>query len=385
MEDSKYDNLELGVLQDFLYWICKNAKASILLAVGIGIIMNSSDTGSDIWICKLLFDRNLIELAMVLIGIDFFPGLMLTAHHVTSVGWTKISQKKKFFTVGLLIIQPFSVIVTNTAWLANVANSHWHLMSRLSMLLHGCVESPLQFVFIVYIWSKGYLRTPWEEYSILKDRNGNTVALGNIAGSFSLVLSTIGIIKGALDVFESHDAKFKFFTFTAINVTYRIVSYAYFIQMFDTWIYVVPLVAMILIPNTIIVLRRATFHGKRIGILTSVICSFIVPICTTEEPQRYQMKITSLDGEEQKVEEENRKKLSNEIRRNSSLLCFITSPMILLADACVVVALNTGTYKHDSIWTDNQLREWLYHFLIPAFFMANLSAISLYRSSVKDD
>jgi hypothetical protein len=385
-EQNTYGNLELGVLQNVLYLLSKSAKASILLAVWFGIVMNTSDTGSDVWIFTILMSRQLVGLAWISLGTDFLPGIMVTLHHITSSGWSQISRTQKIVSVGLLTIQPFSLIVTNLTWMADIGNEHWHYMSRLSTIIHGAIESPIQLIFLVYLWSKGFIRPPWEESSILKDRNGNSVALGNIAGTFSLTLSVIGIIKGALDVFESHDSKFKFFVFTAINITYRVCSYAYFIQYFDSWFYIAPLVVLILVPNSCMFLRlhgSTGYQGKRIGLVSSILCSFVVPVTTTEKPHNFQKKITSLNANEQQKETENRKKTSDEMRRNSAILSWITSPVILLADACVWLVSRTGTFQHDSVWTNLQLEQFFLHFLMPTFFVAILSAYSLHRNCEK--
>ena len=108
-----------------------------------------------------------------------------------------------------------------------------------------------------------------------------------------------------------------------------------------------------------------------------------MPVSTTEEPHLYQINLASLSKQQQQQEKENRKKLSDEMRRNSALLSFFTSPIFLLADLAVVITVNWTSYKNDSVWTDYQLNSWFLYFFLPAFFIAMLSALSMYKSNDK--
>ena len=67
------------------------------------------------------------------------------------------------------------------------------------------------------------------------------------------------------------------------------------------------------------------------------------------------------------------------MKRNSALLSFYTSPIFLLADLAVVIAVNFTSYKNDSVWTDRQLNSWFLCFFVPTFFMTMLSAWSIYK------
>ena len=270
---TKYEGFELGILYDLIFCLSKNAKTSILFSVGLGILMNSSDTASDIWIFTILLNRNFIALAIVLFGIDFIPGIIVSLHQATSSQWKYFTTKEKLFSTAMLTVQPFSLVLTNFAWLSNISNDHRHFMARLSTVIHGCLESPMQFVMLGYLWSKGYLKTPWEEYSVWMDRNNNAIPVGNVAGTFSLTVTVIGILKGTLDIFEAHDEKYRFFVFTIINTTFRVLSFTYCIQIFDTYFYVLPFLGVLIFINGVLYLCRSDYHGKMIGTISSVICS----------------------------------------------------------------------------------------------------------------
>ena len=356
---------------------------SLFLAIALNAILNTSDTASDIGMFKLLWSRKFENLAIILLGIDFLPGLLVNIHHITSSTWRTISTRKKIISVSLLVIQPFSVILTSCAWMSHIDNDYYHYLSRLSTVIHGHLESPLQFVFFFYLWSKGYIRTPLEETSVFVDRNGNSLPLGNIAGTFSLSFTISGMVKGALDSFESYDSKFKFLCFSSTNMVFRIFSLCFFTQYFDNIVYISFLIVPIIIINSVLFSRRAGYHGKGISIISSLVCSIIVPVSTTEKPHLYQITLESLSEIKRKSEKENRKKLSDETRRNSAILCFCTSPIFLLADAAVAIVANYGSYVNDSVWTNRQLTSWFFCFFIPTFFMVILTAVSIYKNEEK--
>ena len=373
------------MLQSFLILLTNNIRASVYLTIAINAGMNTSDTISDIAMFWKLLDRDLPFIAIMLLCIDFFPAMLVTVHHLTSSTWKILTGRQKIGSLLLLVIQPFSVLLTSFAWMCDVQSDYRHYLSRLSTLIHGHLESPLQMGFFIYMWSKGYLRTPWEETSMFVDSNGNKWSMGNVVTTLSLTLTIGGMIKGCLDSFESTDKKFQFLCFSTINMVYRIGSLAFYIQYFDDYRYILfPLILPLLGISSIIFLRRSERHGKKISVLSSVFCSLVVPVSATDRPHRYQIKLNEiLDEEERKKEEQERKILSDEIRQNSGKLSMITSPLFLVADLGVVIASKTE-FKNSSIWTNDQLLAWFLSFFLPMFFWSLLAAHSLYSSKEED-
>ena len=373
------------MLQSFLILLTNNIRVSVYLTIAINAAMNTSDTISDIGMFWKLLGRDLPSIAIMLLCIDFFPAMLVTVHHLTSSTWKILTGRQKIGSLLLLAFQPFSVLLTSFAWMCDVQSDYRHYLSRLSTLIHGHLESPLQMGFFIYMWSKGYLRTPWEETSMFVDRNGNKWSMGNVLTTISLTLTIGGMIKGCLDSFESTDKKFQFLCFSTINMVYRIGSLAFYIQYFDDYKYILPVILPLLGISSIIFLRRSERHGKRISVLSSVFCSLVVPVSATDRPHRYQIKLEEiLDEEERKKEEQERKILSDEIRRNSGKLSMITSPLFLVADLGVVIASKTE-FKNSSIWTNDQLLAWFSNFFLPMFFWSLLAAYSMYSSKEEEE
>ena len=383
-EDRKYLRYNLGLLQSLLMVLTQNAKGSLLLAITTNAILNMSDTASDIGMANWLLIRDLQCMAYILLSIDFFPALLVTLHHTTSKTWSKISRRQQIGTALLLLVHPFSVIATAVAWMLKIESEHRHYLSRLSTIIHGHLESPLQLALFIYLWSKGYIRTPWEETSQFTDQNGNTWSMGNVLGTLSLTMTICGMCKGCMDSFESTDMKFKFFTFSSLNMVYRIGSVAFYSQYFNDPLYISIFLTLLIAITLVLFLRRGKLHGKRISVISSVICSIVVPVTTTERPHHYQINLQHLNEEERRKEAEERKKCSDEMRRNSGLLSLVTSPLFLFADLCVVIAVKDGEFRNTSIWTNDQLIAWACQFFIPLCIASMLSAWSIYQDEAKE-
>ena len=382
---SVYSKFELGLLQSLLMFLTKSAKASLYLTIAINAIMNTSDTASDIGMFNVLMSRDLRSIAFILLAIDYLPGILVNLHQLTSSSWKEFTRTQQIGSVLLLIVQPFSVMVTSVSWMFNIQSDHRHYLSRLSSVIHGHLESPLQMAFFIYMWSKGYLRTPWEETSRFVDRNGNAWSMGNVWGTMSLTLTIVGMIKGCLDSFESTDEKFKFFVFSSINMVYRIGSLSVYSQFFDDPQYLLMLLVPLLIVTYFLFLRRSGLQGKKISILSSVVCSIVVPVSATERPHDYQIKLESLNEERRKEETDKRKLHSDSMRQNSAILSFLTSQLFLVADLGVLLAVKLGDFKNTSIWTNGQLVSWVYQFFIPLYFASMLSSYSIYNTPDKHE
>ena len=150
--------------------------------------------------------------------------------------------------------------------------------------------------------------------------------------------------------------------FTLVNMSFRVLSYSYFVQYFDDW-YIVPLLLSILLPNTYMFLCHSDLRDNArdyIATFSSICCSLVVPAATLENPHLHQKKITYTNDENKKEREEEKRKAMDKMKRSSTKLALITSPIILAADGLVVACVDSGTFQNDSIWTNRQLKCWFY-------------------------
>ena len=154
--------------------------AQVVLALMINTMVASSDTFSDLMVVLFLYNAEFREMAFVVGVCDIIPGIVIFCHHFRSKEWTESSFYVRGFFLLSLLLQPFSLLITNVMWLLNIQSTHYHHLAKLSGIIHGSFESPCQVLILLYLIGKGYLQIPWKESVVLSDTRGNSVRLGPI-------------------------------------------------------------------------------------------------------------------------------------------------------------------------------------------------------------
>ena len=370
--DDPYVDLQLGLVQTLIFKLSGNKKISVNSQIIFSTILSIVDIITDILLFIKLWYQKYFLMASLLAIFDFIPGVFLLMHHYSSLAWSKSTPTGKFRTVLLFLLQPFALFFTHVIWFSSLSNAirsqeqdHRHYLARLSALFHGLIEGPLNFILVGYMWSKGILPLPWQEVTTFTDSNLNVIYLGKITTT-SLVFTTIGILKASVDVFEGYDDKLKIVLFSTTNILFRVLSFTYLTQFLDEW--VISLFLLILIINLVTLLKTNEEQGTWIAMISSIVCSTMVPVMMTKEPHVFQ-KLNILSNSE--MEEQKRKMKA--MKKNACLLSAITNPIIFLADATVVILLNHTNYHHQSIWTDWVLSQWFSTFFTPFFFLTMIS------------
>ena len=368
-----YSTLQLGFFQSLVFALSKNKRLSVHVAILINILLSILDVVFDfILFFQLVYqDCDICRTMAILIAVsDYLPGAMLLAHDSTSSNWSRRSKLDKGIFVFLLIIQPFSVVLTNILWIFNINSRHHHYRARLTGIFAGTIESPLQFIAVTFLWSKGVLALPWQQTTAIIDNNDNYLYMGNI-GLTSLVFTTVGLLKAAIDIFEAPEEKPKVVLFTCTNMLFRLLSFCFVSQFFQKW--AIPMFLLLLLANLVVFLRRSEHQRTRIVTVTSAICSLIVPVTLPEEPHESQIV---KEQAEQNIPQ--KREQFREVKMNSFWLAVITTPIILVMDVMVVITLSFAEYKHDSIWSDALLKNWVYAFFLVLFVLTMVSAWTLH-------
>ena len=261
-------------------------------------------------------------MASLLVIFDFIPGVFLLMHHYSSLAWSKSTRAGKIRTILLFLLQPFALFFTHVTWFSSLSNAiqsqdqdHRHYLARLSALFHGLIEGPLNFILVGYMWSKGILPLPWQEVTTFTDSNLNVIYMGKITTT-SLVLTTIGILKASVDVFEGYNDKLKIVLFGITNISFRVLSFTFLTQFLDEW--VISLFLLILIINLLTLLKTNENQGTWIAMISSIVCSTMVPVMMTKEPHLFQ-KINT----QSKPDMEEQKRKMGLMKKNACLLSAI--------------------------------------------------------------
>lgn len=365
-----YNVIQLGYYQKMIMKISNNTKVSVNGAIFINILWSILDIAFDILLFKSLISQGYYIAAMMIALFDYLPGIMLLLHDCNSSNWAKRSKLEKATLITLMLIQPFSLMLTNMMWLLNISSEHRQYMACLATIYVGCIEAPYQFITISVLWSKGILALPWQQPVAIIDDNDNFVYMGQL-GLFSLMITTVGLLQSAIGIFEAHEEKGKIMVFTCTNILFRLLSYC-FVTQYNKWFSVVMFVVLFLI-NGVVFSRRNKKQDTWIVILSSTICSIIVPVSITAQPHKPQLV---QNYTEQQLEE--KREQFQEMKMNAFLISVITTPLIFIMDIMVIVTSSFLDYKHNSIWSDALLEHWVCVFFLPMFIITMISAWSLY-------
>ena len=66
---------------------------------------------------------------------------------------------------------------------------------KMSQLLSGSFESPIQVTLLLMCWGRNKLEVPWNDPTVILSDCGHRIYLGIFPGIFSTMISTLVIIK----------------------------------------------------------------------------------------------------------------------------------------------------------------------------------------------
>ena len=178
--DEPYQNLALGLIMTLAFRLCGNVRTAAITAIVLTIFVSSFDTSSDLFLTIFYLSQGLTTLSVLVLLCDYFPGIAVLAHHMSSDSWNNSTIKEKTYAILALACQPFSLLITNIVWFLDVSNKHNHRLARLSTVLHGCLEAPMQFIILLYAQSKGIIPLPWMQSISVMDSNDNVLYLSLI-------------------------------------------------------------------------------------------------------------------------------------------------------------------------------------------------------------
>jgi len=254
---------------------------------------------SDFAVAYTLCTQNEWKYGIIVMIVDYIPGWQLVVHNLFSEKWRKLRKtKENFITLIFLIVSPFSVPLFFAYWVLvfNKANrktfEYLHHNARLSQLLAGSLESPLQLMLLFVLYGEGKLPLPWSEdqtIPIFIDPQGNLINLGILPGMFSFITSIIVILKGSVEIAESNSIGEKIYVccYATCNLIYRISSFSLAILYYQQWSILIFL--SILILNVTCIIRHDSSKRKGVSVVTSAIISVFTPFLSSDQPHRFQV------------------------------------------------------------------------------------------------
>ena len=297
--ENRWNSINLGLLQTVISGCFKNVsqKTSIILTMVCNIFFSIFDTCSDLAVAYTLLYGDEWKYAIIVLVLDYIPGWQLLIHNLCSENWNMLENTRaKCITIVFLLVSPFSLPLFFLRWLIafetsdTATFSYLHHNARLSRLLNGSVESPLQVVMLIVLWAEKKLPLPWSEGYQYIDPQGNVLDFGILPGILSLIMSSLVIIKGSLETAESSS----FYEIVLVagyafcNFFYRLSSFALAVIYFKLWSII--LFVSIAFVNVICILRYDVPKRADFSVVTSVVISMFTPFVSSDQTHEAQTK-----------------------------------------------------------------------------------------------
>ena len=184
---SRWEKIDLGIFQTLLKVILLNIsdKVNGIVSILISVLISIGDTVSDLGVAITLFANDHTDLGLVVLLADYIPNWQLIFHNISSRSWRKIgTYRDHAITLLFLLFSPFAMSLFHLRWLMKFETSDeeefnfLHHNARMSNILSGSFESPLQILILLCAWGRKELEPPLADTTTWKDSLGNEVYLG---------------------------------------------------------------------------------------------------------------------------------------------------------------------------------------------------------------
>lgn len=284
-KENRWSKVDLGLLQKIYKYIFKTIsdKTAGILTVLTSIVLSIVDIVSDIIVAVIVFTKAKYLLGSVVLIVDFLPSLILAIHNALSGKWKYIlCSNHKVSTIALIMISPFSSTFFQLRWLIQFESSdeekfdYLHHNARLSQLLSGSYESPLQIIILLICWGNGTISVPWSKNTCITDTMGRELCLGVFPGIFSLIISCLSILIASLNISEGRTAREKLIVviYATSNFFFRLPTIALLILYFNEWSTIILLPLWLV--NLVLIIRYDQKKRENVSILSSVLISSII-------------------------------------------------------------------------------------------------------------
>ena len=381
----RWKNIDFGVITTFLRLILKNVseKTCGIVTILTSTALSIADTVSDIVVAFSLFSSSHYYWGCIVAIADYISPWQILFHNCFSNHWRNAASfREKIMTLLFLVMSPFSTALFNLRWLFKFETAdqpcfdYLHHNARMTSLLSGSFESPLQIIFLLVLWGTAKLSSPLDDNTTIIDSRGRTLYVGILPGVISLMLSALSLIKGSLEVSEARTSYDKLNTvvYGTTNFFFRLPTIAFAILYFDEWV-LIPVI-VVLLANFVLVKRYDEKNRKAFSVATSVVIACLTPFVSSDEANIYQRNDLKTSESENKAGIIHRKQLS-------AKLSMMTTPLLLLIDITLYLLLKfdkSFKYNENIILERATSEKLLSTFMFP---MAGLSLVSNYLYGLK--
>ena len=219
-----------------------------------GIILN--DLLSVVTVC---FHRGFLQYATIVFFTDYATSVLNIVHIMTvslqnEMGWGVTLSEILIF----LILNPIAPAIICALWMIFRVKEdvrmekHYRFLSKLTCLINGTFESPVQIILTLFLFTTGRIQPPWQDTTEFTDSFGNKINLGSCISIVSFGLCWVSLFKNVIDSYQYKGPGDVLSVIALVlpNVIFRIFSYfAIFLWVRE---YIGFLIALIFVVNLII-------------------------------------------------------------------------------------------------------------------------------------
>ena len=171
---------------------------------------------------------------------------------------------------------------------------HYTFLSKLTCLINGTFESPVQIILTLFFYTTGRIAPPWRDTTEFFDSLGNRINLGSYISVVSFTLCWISLLKNVSDSYLCAGLNdiLSVIAFVLPNVLFRIFSYTTLLLLVREWT-VVPITIIFVI--NLFIGGRMMPEQKGINLSSTSFCSIFCVVGMPADP-------SVLDATKAKVE-----------------------------------------------------------------------------------
>ena len=200
--------LDLGFLYKILK-LCLAARHAVNAIIIFTAIFNLVDGISDYTLAYFLLKTGFFQSALIIIAIDYGVFFITLSHYlmanIAGESCMRIIAESLFIT----LLHPITPALSALSWLIarsrGLEEGRPHYFTKMTSLIQGCAEAPSQLVATTWMILIHQLEVPWNKSSLICDKWGNCIHLGNLLPMCSLFLSWISLLVASLNSFQASD------------------------------------------------------------------------------------------------------------------------------------------------------------------------------------
>ena len=356
----RWKTIEFGIVSSVLKLILVNIcdKVCGIITILLSAFLSIADTVSDLVVAFSLIYSGHYYWGCIVIVVDYLPSWDLLIHNCTSEKWrTFKGTKENVMTMIFLLISPFATALFNLRWLDKFETADQdtfdflHHNARMSQLLSGSFESPIQIILLFILYGENKLDSPLTPHSnCVTDRIGRQLCFGILPGVISFLSSILTILKGSLEISEGQnwEEKICILVYASSNFAFRLPSLALLVLFFDEW--AIGIVLTLIMINVLIIFRFNEDNRKEISIFSSAIIATVTPFVVSDQANLYQR--INIDANDD-ISTDNtifRKRLSSRLTLVTTIILVVCDMVLLF----VLMFYESFIFRDDVIAIDKK-------------------------------